>query len=287
MSQNSPSLRSSRTLSKPLQIPARIWPMTVFPILQTGLFALSCYFATWNLTCTAVCILASSLALNFTIHISVHELLHYSDRRPLPVWMNMVISAVSGLSFDAYRFHHHNHHRHNNGLGDYSKTWRMTPRGPTAYGVLRYALSWPLQVVQTTRELRAEKCLNRPRLAHRRMRYENCAILAVIIGLGMCSWYFAVLYMVMVYFGWSLVSVHNYGQHPPDEFANAVSFTSSNLYNRLFFNNGLHHEHHAEPAKASHELSPNLKAPQVPGPHLVSPFRRKLHREATSVTSTK
>ncbi len=287
MSQNSPSLRSLRARSNSFQMPVRIWPMTVFPILQTGFFALSCYFVTWNPACTVACVLASSLALNFTIHISVHELLHYSDRQPLPVWMNMVISAVSGLSFDAYRFHHHNHHRHNNGLGDYSKTWRMTPRGPTAYGVLRYALSWPLQVVQTTHALRAEKRLNRPRMVHRRMRYENCSILTVLIVLGMCSWHFAVLYMLMVYLGWSLVSVHNYGQHPPGEFTNAASFTSSSLYNRLFFNNGLHHEHHAEPAKASHELSPNLEAPQVAEPHLVSPFRRKLRREATSVTSTK
>lgn len=287
MSQNSPSLRSLRARSNSFQMPVRIWPMTVFPILQTGFFALSCYFVTWNPACTVACVLASSLALNFTIHISVHELLHYSDRQPLPVWMNMVISAVSGLSFDAYRFHHHNHHRHNNGLRDYSKTWRMTPRGPTAYGVLRYALSWPLQVVQTTQALRAEKRLNRPRMVHRRMSYENCSILTVLIVLGMCSWHFAVLYMVMVYLGWSFVSVHNYGQHPPGEFTNAASFTRSNLYNRLFFNNGLHYEHHAEPAKASRELSPSLEAPQVAEPHLVSPFRRKLHREATSVTSTK
>ncbi len=264
---------------------SRLLLMTVFPVLQMALFGLSCFLVSSELAWAVACIIASGVALNFTIHVCAHELVHYSDRHPLPVWANMFISSVAGLSFDAYRFHHHNHHEHNNGPEDFSRTWRMTRHGPTGYSVWRYAVGWPIQVARTVRALHAAKHLDQPPMVHRRMRYESCSILGMVILLALCSWQFALLYVAMVYFGWSLVSVHNYGQHPPEAPSEATSYASGAWYNRLFFNNGLHYEHHAEPTKPWHELRPDSRAPQITEPHLISAFRRKLNRES-GVSST-
>ena len=105
----------------------------------------------------------------------------------------------------------------------------------------------------------------------KRIRREAFAILGLLLVLGLLSWKFAVLYAVMVYVGWALVSVHNYGQHPPHTPAAIPSF-SSRWYNRLFFNNGLHYEHHAEQSRPWHELEADSRAPQIHQSHLLSPL---------------
>ncbi len=257
-------------------MPPKLLLLTVFPFLQMVLFGLSCLLVTSHLAWAAACIMASGVALNFTIHICVHEFLHYSDRHPLPGWLNLVISSVSGQTFDGYRFHHHNHHRHNNGADDFSRTWRMTPDGPVPYSVWRYVLGWPAQTVRTSRALKHMSPLPPPiQKLRRRMRHETYAIGGLLLVMGLCSWKFVVLYAAMVYLGWALVTMHNYGQHPPDTPEDIQSF-ASRWYNRLFFNNGLHYEHHAEPSKPWHELRANSRAPQIHESHLVSPLWRKL-----------
>ena len=115
-----------------LELRQRILALLVFPTIQAGFFLLSCWLVSTRPGWSALCLLTSGVALNFTIHICVHELLHYSDRRPLPFWADVLISLVSGIAFDGYRVHHHNHHRHNNDEGDFSRTWRATPQGPVA-----------------------------------------------------------------------------------------------------------------------------------------------------------
>ncbi len=258
------------------KIPPKLLWLTIFPALQMGFFFLACLLVTSHLAWAVACILASGVALNFTIHICAHELLHYSDRHPLPVWMNLVTSGIMGLTFDGYRFHHHNHHRHNNGPEDFSHTWRKTPGGPVPYGVWRYALGWPAQVVRTVRSLRDLSPLPpAEEKARRRMRPEACAIVGLLLVMVFLSWKFVALYAAMVYVGWSLVSLHNYGQHPPDTPARITSFTSR-WYNRIFFNNGLHHEHHAKPSKPWHELEADPLAPQIHASHLLSPLWRKV-----------
>ncbi len=258
------------------KLPAKLLWLTIFPALQTGCFALAGLLVSSHPVWAVAWILASGLALNFTIHVCAHEFLHWSDRHPLPRWMGLAFSAVMGLTFDGYRLHHHNHHRHNNGPGDFSRTWRTTPEGPRPYGVWRYALGWPAQVARTVRALRARPSLSAPEEeARRRMRPQALAIAGLALVLALLSWKSAALYAAMVYVGWALVSLHNYGQHPPETPARIPSFTSR-WYNRLFFNNGLHHEHHARPATPWHELEADPRAPRIHASHLVSPLRRRV-----------
>ena len=247
----------------------------MFPALQLGLLALASLLVATDPAWAIACVLAGGVALNFTVHVCAHEFLHYSDRHPLPQWVNVAFSAVMGLTFDGYRLHHHNHHRYNNGPDDFSRTWRSTPRGPAPYGVWRYALGWPAQVARTVRALREQSPLpHGEEEARRRMRPEAVAIVGLVVALGCVSWKIAALYVAMVYVGWALVSVHNYGQHPPEAETRIPSFASP-WYNRLFFNNGLHHEHHASPSTPWHELEADPRAPQIRESHLVSPLRRR------------
>ena len=46
----------------------RLLPLTVFPVLQTSLFALSCGLVDSHLAWAVASIMASGVALNFTIH---------------------------------------------------------------------------------------------------------------------------------------------------------------------------------------------------------------------------
>jgi fatty acid desaturase len=85
--------------------------------------------------------------------------------------------------------------------------------------------------------------------SHRdKMRHEAVAILAVVILLASLDWRYVTLYYGVFYLGWSLINMHNYGQHLPRE--RQLELGNSfygRLYNRVFVNNGLHYEHHKEP----------------------------------------
>jgi fatty acid desaturase len=243
--------------------------LTLFPLGQIGLFGLACFFVSSRPYWAAACLLGASLVHTFAIHVFVHEVLHYSDRRPLPRILDFPVTAIVGLPFDAYRLHHHNHHRFVNGEEDYSRTWRMTPEGPAPYGLVRYALGWPLQAMRAGRHLRSLTLAGPEEKAFRRTGLQKAAIAALVLVLGVFSWKWALMYLVMIYLGWALVSVHNYGQHPPEARADIPSFQGS-WYNRLLFNNGLHYEHHAEPAKAWYELEPDPRAARIGRSHFTA-----------------
>ena len=93
-------------------------------------------------------------------------------------------------------------------------------------------------------------------------------LLAVLGG-----WQWVVSYFAVTYSGWALASLHNYGQHMPSsaEHQSATSYVS-NLYNRVFCNNGLHHEHHARPGIAWHGLSVDSGARRIAYPHSLAPL---------------
>lgn len=221
--------------------------LIVFPLVQGGLLALACaHHPAW--------VLAAALVHTFTVHVCVHEFLHYSDRRRLAPAAGWVFSVATGVPFDGYRLHHHNHHRYENGAGDFSST--------VSRPLWRYALGWPVQLVKTGRALRASGIS---------VGAQKFAIAAAFALLAAGAWWWPLLYLLMVYLGWALVSVHNYGQHPPAEGSPIPSF-SARWYNLLFFNNGLHHEHHAEPGKPWGELEPDPAARQIATAHLLAPL---------------
>lgn len=248
--------------------------LAAFPLLESGLFAWACLLVESRPGGSAACLAASALILTFTVHVSVHEALHTTDRRPLPRVLDFLLTAVAGVPFDAYRLHHHNHHRFENGLEDFSRTWRPAPDGPVPYGLLRYSLGWPVIALLAGRKLRSQPLSGPDLEAFRRIRPQKLLLVALALGLGACSWKWAALYGALVYLGWVFVSVHNYGQHPPEVRADIPSFNSS-WYNRLFLNNGLHFEHHAEPGKAWHELRPDPRAARIGQSHLTRPLFRR------------
>jgi fatty acid desaturase len=229
--------------------------LALFPLAEGGLFALACFLIRSHPAESAACLLGGAAIHTFTIHVFVHEALHTSDRRPLPRVLNFLLTLVGGVPFDGYRLHHHNHHRFVNGPDDFSRTWRMTPEGPAAYGLLRYALGWPVFAIRAGRRLRSQTPAGPEEKAFRRIAPQKAVLAAFVLLLGVFSWKWAALYVAMIYLGWALVSVRNYRQHPPELRSEIPSVTNS-WVNRLLFNHGLHDEHHREPSKAWHELQP-------------------------------
>lgn len=113
------------------------------------------------------------------------------------------------------------------------------------------------------------------------MRLELVSNSLVFIVLGYFSLKWLIGYFMMVYLGWVLIALHNYGQHLPIIYGTqkANSYLSG-FYNWLFVNNGLHEEHHEEPSKSYWELQPNPKTPHsiIPKPHImeaISPAKNK------------
>src|SRR5438876_105138 len=97
----------------------RVLGLALFPVVEVGLLALACLFVGSRPGWSAGFLVAGSVVHTVTIHVSVHEAIHYTDRRPLWRLFDFLLTAVGGVPFDAYRLHHHNHHRFANGLGDF------------------------------------------------------------------------------------------------------------------------------------------------------------------------
>ena len=85
------------------------------------------------------------------------------------------------------------------------------------------------------------------------------------------------LYVVLFYVGWCLGSLHNFGQHLPTNYDTPLRATtySAAWYNRLFFNNGLHFEHHRRPGVPIVKLQPDSEGEPVSVPHLLAAFTRR------------
>jgi fatty acid desaturase len=88
--------------------------------------------------------------------------------------------------------------------------------------------------------------------------------------------YLLFCYLPSYYLGWVLIYAHtyvlHYGAQPGNHYANSVS-SYHRLYNRIFFNNGYHQEHHWDP-KAHWTRMPEVKAEILP--HMVANRTRVL-----------
>lgn len=249
----------------------------VFPVLQVALFGTACVLSTTQpLAAVALAVLAAVL-LCFSVHVSIHEAVHQPALTRFRL-AGPILSLVMGLPFQGYRWHHRNHHQHNNGLDDYSSTWRRTAAGPRPWPLWRYALGWPRQLVRSGLAMRAAAASGGvPTATQRAIRIEQVALLATLLGLGVGAPRAALLYLVQVYAGWALIALQNFGQHPPLRCGlEAPTSYYAGLYNRLLFRNGLHAEHHAQPHLAWHEIEPQPH-PAIAAPHLLQPFWRRGH----------
>ena len=105
-------------------------------------------------------------------------------------------------------------------------------------------------------------------------RVEAVFLLSWLIFLTWLSPAAVLLYVSLIYLGWALISLHNFGQHLPRDYGTLYRTTSFQApwYNRAFFNNGLHFEHHRRPAVPIADLQADEAAEQLTVPHLLAPF---------------
>lgn len=216
--------------------------------------------------------LVAALALDFSVHIALHELVHVSGEADDP-WRRALgwgATLLAGLPFDGYRWHHYNHHRFANAPGDFSSTLGRR--------ALEYALRWPSQTIAARADFQARLLAGEaPRWIADRITAQKRLLALLLVALALFSWKALALYVAVIYVGWALVSVHNYGQHPPDARDGAATSFAHPLYNRIFCNNGIHFEHHDRPGAPWHALVAEPTAPEpVEWPHLLLPAARAL-----------
>ena len=89
---------------------------------------------------------------------------------------------------------------------------------------------------------------------NQKMRRESLINLLVFVALFMIDWRYGLVFGTMFYLGWSLIALHNYGQHLPTKKHFVAYSYYGGLYNFLFMNNGLHYEHHIYPGQNYWEL---------------------------------
>ncbi len=247
--------------------------MLVFPLLEAALFACACACGTARPVAAALALGAAALMLCFSVHVCAHEAVHHPEHARFP-GAGALMTLAMGLPLEGYRWHHMNHHRWNNRLEDYSTTWRATRRGPRPWPLAAYVLAWPWQLARSAAGMRAAAAAGALSLAAQRaVRRQKLLLLAVLVALATGWPRIALAYLGLVYVGWALVALQNYGQHPPRVYgAEAATSYPAALYNRLTFRNGLHAEHHDTPQLPWHALVPRAPS-RIALPHLLQPFR--------------
>lgn len=258
--------------------------MAVFPVLELGSFVVACVAVSDSLGLAILFGLLSAVALNFSLHITYHYHVHHpSPTRWVDALRRMTYSVLMGLPFHFYRTLHINHHIYDNGPGDVTTTWREENGAMVARGALAYTLLWPFRG-HARHLLKSAKEAGYFKDTHRaRMRAESAAIFACVALLAWLDWGYVALYYGVFYVGWSLINLHNYGQHLPRE--RQLELGNSfygRLYNLVFVNNGLHYEHHKEPdipywdlAELPYENSCNVWPHTVDGVRFDLAERRK------------
>jgi len=243
--------------------------MLVFPLLQLGALVLACVAIPDHPWLAAGLVALAALALNFSVHVCFHEWIHRGSAGELE---SLAFTLILGSPFDGYRLHHNNHHAHENGPLDYSSTWKFASGTRTPRSVVGYALGWPAQLVRAARDLASEQpSIEVDPAVRARARRQKRVLATALLVLAVWSWQRLLVYLATVYLGWAVVAVQNFGQHPPIDGEPITSFRSR-LYNLVFFNNGLHYEHHAQPGKTWDQLQPRAGALVAEVPHLAVPF---------------
>jgi fatty acid desaturase len=216
----------------------------------------------------AVGVLLNCLNYQAVAHSFIHHPFFSSWRA------NRLFSVISSLALQApqtlYRAHHLDHHRYNNDAldattgrtKDSSSTYRYSREPGREEHVIAYALLGPLRVDYGHYYGWAKK-----RGDARLMWIETAALIVYFAVLGLANWRGLVFFFLPVfYLGQSAALAHNYCEHsgatPGDRLRDSVSCYGW-LYNKLWFNEGYHQEHHFRPQVHWTEL-PALRATMLP-----------------------
>lgn len=238
----------------------------IFTIGQVVLFVLGLSLLPEHWALSILLILLAGLFLNFSLHITVHHFVHFRFQFTLiNVTIELLYSITLGLPYTFYKMQHFNHHRYNNQLGDFTSTWTESNGKLVPKNLLKYILFWWIPT-QTNIFKRAEEDGDLKPGDKMKMGVQLIFILCIYLGLYFINPLYTILYLVMFYTGWSLVALTNFGQHLPIAYGESYSYLNA-FYNVIFFNNGLHHEHHKKPNLNYNELKKEdvceLKMPHV------------------------
>jgi len=248
----------------------RQWTIAIFPLMELGLFIASIMYFNHSIVLSIIFLLLASICLSFSVHIFFHEYVHRSEH--YPTLFNLIATALIGLPFDGYRIHHYNHHQYENGEKDYSTTWAFKQGIKSPRSLLSYVLGWPRQLLNSTRTTVALNAKNGVIVRiKQRITLQKRLLLTIYILLLLIDWRLLIAYLLLIYTGWAFTALQNYGQHPPIENGEACSYVQP-LYNRLFFNNGLHGEHHNKPTLSWYQLVPDNNSKRISHAHLLNPF---------------
>ena len=241
----------------------------LFTIVQLLTFAgaLTLFPEHWLLSFLMVVL--AGLLLNFSLHITVHHFVHFRSRySSINFIVEIIYSLTLALPYTFYKIQHYNHHRYDNRLGDFTSTWIKANDQIVPKHLLRYVFFWWIPTQKGILK-RAEEDGDLQKGDKIKMGIQLLLILAVYPILFIVNPIFPVFYALMFYMGWSLVALTNFGQHLPITYGKDFSYSYLNkLYNRIFFNNGLHYEHHKNPQLNYNKLKDagtcELKMPHLP-----------------------
>lgn len=252
----------------------QLWAFPVLQVAAFNLFFLGIQSNYWFILFIPI----SAFFLNFSLHITYHHTVHFPIKSK---WLNfswgILKSILMGLPFHYYEMSHWNHHKHNNNLNDFTSTWREKGGRIIPKNVFIYAFFWPfsssISLIEQIKTGKREGYCTSHRLMG--MYIELFTNSLFFIFLGSYSWIALIGYFSMIYIGWALIAIHNFGQHLPQQYnaPKANSFPNA-CYNWLFVNNGLHEEHHEEPSKSYWELTsqPKTELSNISKPHIIEAF---------------
>lgn len=243
-----------------------------FPLFQFLFLVLAFYLVDTNLILSLFLVFGASVFLNFSLHISYHYHVHFKSRYKMANFLiEIAASLLMGIPFHYYQMSHLNHHKYDNKLGDFTSTWKQENGNPIAKSFFIYCFLWPLageiRLKKQIELAKSEGYFNRRK--ELKMKLEWLFIFAFIVFLFYLNVLYGFAYIMMVYTGWSMIAMHNFGQHLPEKYGELKANSYYNkLYNFLFINNGLHLEHHEKPGLKYWELNSENKG-KIEHPHLV------------------
>lgn len=250
--------------------------LSVYPTIQISSFAAASYYLDKQLVLAAGLVLLASLFMSYSLHITYHHHVHHKPKNNIALrFLDFLYTACLGMPFQTYQVQHFMHHRFDNKIGDFTCTYKeqdgeLKPKHWFPYSFLWFigvAKAKNFKIESTKKGFFNEKI-------QRKMRQELFLNLVIALITLTISWELFLLYYTMIYLGWSFIALHNYGQHLPVSSGYRIGFSYyARWYNFLFFNNGLHAEHHDKPAIRYEDLKENRSLGGINNlPHILQPL---------------
>ena len=249
------------------------WKLAIFPLFEVAFFIAAILVGNYFLS--FLFIIIAGIFLSFSIHIFFHECVHVRDEYPMSI--NIINTLLLGLPFDGYRVHHFNHHTYANDLNDFSSTWHIQKGKKTAFSACRYSFGWLRQLAMALKEPKPfDKAWGDVVKIKARIEPQKIALFLFCIAIAFIGLKAFLFYFTLVYLGWGFSALHNYGQHPPIE-KEPICTYANKAYNVIFFNNGLHWEHHDKPWLSWDLIECDSRSSRIKHAHLIEPCYRSQH----------